>query len=77
MSEPIKHDERQWERGWDGHLAAQLRRVAKLPLAQKLEWLEEAQRLAEYIQRHRTQAATESGSLASSAVQPAPATSTE
>lgn len=33
----------EWERGWDGHERAQLRRWAKLPFAQKLAWLEEAQ----------------------------------
>jgi hypothetical protein len=54
MSEPIVPQERVWERGWDGHLAAQLRRMARLPLAEKLQWLEDAQRLAEYIQNHRT-----------------------
>ena len=35
-----------WEPGWDGHLAAQRLRLARLPLAEKLQWLEEAQRLA-------------------------------
>ena len=54
MSEPIVHEDRQWERGWDGHLVAQLRRMARLPFAEKLEWLEEAQRLAEYILNQRT-----------------------
>lgn len=54
MSEPIETEERLWERGWDGHLSAQLRRMARLPLAEKLEWLEEAQRLAEQIQAGRT-----------------------
>ena len=54
MSEPIVPEDRQWERGWDGHLAAQLRRTARLPFAEKLEWLEEAQRLAEYVLNQRT-----------------------
>lgn len=40
-----------WESGWDGHELAQLRRMAKLSLSQKLEWLEEAQRLAARLQR--------------------------
>ncbi|HBL18893.1 MAG TPA: hypothetical protein DD417_19565 [Elusimicrobia bacterium] len=39
-------DETLWERGWDGHEIAQRRRLARLTLAEKLAWLEEAQRLA-------------------------------
>lgn len=35
-----------WESGWKGHEEAQLRRLACLPLDKKLEWLEQAQRLA-------------------------------
>jgi hypothetical protein len=31
-----------WERDWSGHEDAQLRRLAALSLAQKLQWLEEA-----------------------------------
>ena len=42
-----------WERGWDGHLSEQRRRPAKLSLAEKLQWLEEAQRIADYLQRGR------------------------
>lgn len=38
MSDP----ERTWESGWDGHRAAQLRRFARLPLRDKLAWLEQA-----------------------------------
>lgn len=37
--------DREWERGWAGHELAQLRRLARLPLSQKLAWLEEAHRL--------------------------------
>ncbi|MEK7330660.1 MAG: hypothetical protein AAB113_07645 [Candidatus Eisenbacteria bacterium] len=39
-------DERGWDVGWEGHSLAQLRRMARLPLSEKLDWLEEAQRLA-------------------------------
>ena len=39
-----------WERGWDGHEAEQLERLARLPLADKLQWLEEAHRLARHLQ---------------------------
>lgn len=39
-------DERKWPDGWDDHRRAQLRRMAALPLSEKIAWLEEAQRLA-------------------------------
>ena len=35
-----------WERGWEGHESAQLRRLAALPLREKIAWLEKAQALA-------------------------------
>ena len=35
----------EWEHGWDEHERMQLRRLARLPLADKLAWLEEAHRL--------------------------------
>lgn len=52
MSSP-ETPETPWPSGWDGHALAQRRRWAALPLAQKLEWLEEAQRLAQQIERAR------------------------
>ena len=42
--------ERSWDCGWDGHRLAQLRRLARLPFGDKLDWLEEAQQLAENLQ---------------------------
>ena len=39
----------QWDSGWDEHKKRQLRRLARLPLSQKLAWLEEAQRVAEKL----------------------------
>lgn len=39
-------NERIWERGWDGHERAQRERIARLPLWEKIAWLEEAQRVA-------------------------------
>jgi hypothetical protein len=36
----------QWECGWNQHEQMQLQRLARLPLAQKLAWLEEAHHLA-------------------------------
>lgn len=35
----------QWEHGWDEHERLQLQRLARLPLADKLAWLEEAHRV--------------------------------
>ncbi len=41
-------DER-WDRGWDEHQRRQDRRLAEIPFAQKLEWLEEAQDFGEKL----------------------------
>ena len=38
-----------WEHGWDGHQQRQLRRLAELSLADKLKWLEEADRLVRHL----------------------------
>ena len=35
----------QWEKGWEEHEQLQLRRLAALPFADKLAWLEQAHRL--------------------------------
>lgn len=51
MREPTMGSERVWERGWDGHVLAQRRRLARLSLAEKLAWLEEAQKLASHLRR--------------------------
>jgi hypothetical protein len=40
-----------WPRGWAEHTDAQRRRLARLPLVEKLRWLEEAQKLAEHLRR--------------------------
>jgi hypothetical protein len=32
-----------WEKGWDGHEKAQLKRMARLSFQEKIKWLEEAQ----------------------------------
>lgn len=45
--------DRLWERGWDGHERAQRRRLAKLTLSQKLEWLEQAHDLVRHLARSR------------------------
>ena len=51
MAEPDPRDERVWERGWEGHELAQRRRMARLSLAEKLEWLESAQRLVFHLRQ--------------------------
>ena len=43
--------EAMWEEGWNGHEQAQLHRLAKLSLAEKLRWLEEAQELVTHLAR--------------------------
>lgn len=53
MPEPDPRDERQWERGFEGHALAQRRRMARLTLAEKLEWLESAQRLVLHLRLGR------------------------
>jgi hypothetical protein len=42
-----------WEPGWEGHRRAQMLRLARLPLAEKLQWLEEAQKLVEALRGGR------------------------
>jgi hypothetical protein len=49
--------ERHWERVWDGHELAQMRRLARLPLSEKLLWLEEAQRLVDQLRQQNQKSA--------------------
>ena len=56
MNEPVQKDEGRtheqvWERGWQDHSRRQLERLARLPLSEKLAWLEEAHRLIRHIGR--------------------------
>ena len=51
MPDADPRDERVWESGWDGHELAQRRRMARLSLAEKLEWLEGAQQLVFHLRR--------------------------
>ena len=44
---------RVWERGWADHERAQRRRLAALPLPEKLRWLEEAQALVGHLSSRR------------------------
>ena len=54
MSTPDDNVERTWEIGWDGHALEQLRRLARLPLPEKIAWLEQAQRLAQHLAVQKT-----------------------
>ena len=47
--------ERSWEAGWDEHERAQRRRLAALPLMEKLVWLEESHAIVLQISRARAQ----------------------
>jgi hypothetical protein len=49
MKKPCPEQDERWPRGWDEHRRCQLRRMAALPISEKLEWLEEAQVLAAVI----------------------------
>lgn len=42
-----------WERGWDGHEIAQMRRLAQLSFREKLRWLEQAHRIVMQLQAAR------------------------
>ena len=51
MAEHDPRDDRGWETGWQGHAEAQRARIARLPLVEKLRWLEEAQHLLLHLRR--------------------------
>lgn len=51
MNEHELNQQREWEQGWSGHELAQMRRMARWPLSEKLAWLEEAHRLVEQLRR--------------------------
>jgi hypothetical protein len=48
-SSPEVPAEQVWERGFEGHELAQRLRMARLPLWEKLAWLEEAERVARHL----------------------------
>ena len=50
-SKTEKQDE--WPRGWEESELIGLCHVARLPMSVKLEWLEEASRMVEHMQRNR------------------------
>ena len=51
MAEPDPRDPQGWEAGWQGHADGQRARIARLSLAEKLRWLEEAQFLLSHLRR--------------------------
>ena len=53
VTEPNPLEERVWEAGWEAHAHAQRRRLARLTLAEKLDWLEGAHQTVLLLQPHR------------------------
>lgn len=51
MSDPKPPADPRWPRGFDEHAMEQRLRLGRLPLADKLDWLEEAHRIILAIQR--------------------------
>ena len=45
----------QWESDWQEHEQLQLQRLARLPLADKLAWLEEAHRVVLHLEAAKSQ----------------------
>ena len=45
--------ERYWEHGWDGHERAQRLRLARIPMSEKLSWLEMMHRIVNHMARRR------------------------
>jgi hypothetical protein len=54
MNTRADNAEQTWEHSWDGHALMQLRRLARLSLAQKIAWLEQAQRVAQHLTAQKT-----------------------
>jgi hypothetical protein len=63
MKDSTLNQERMWERGWDGHELAQLRRMASLPFSEKLEWLEQAHEFVLRIQQGPSLARSEARTI--------------
>ena len=58
MSTRADNAEQTWEHSWDGHALMQLRRLARLSLADKIAWLEQAQRVAQHLATQSDSSAT-------------------
>lgn len=53
MTDKPPTDRPEEKRVWTGHREAQRRRLARLPLVEKIAWLEETQRVVEHLQKQR------------------------
>lgn len=49
MSERTDTADRVWEHGWEDHSQAQLLRLARLSLPEKIAWLEQAHRVVRHL----------------------------
>lgn len=47
-------EKHRWEHGWEEHDALQRNRMSRLPLSEKILWLEEAQRMVHSLQASRS-----------------------
>jgi putative hemin transport protein len=61
MAEEVPDTDRSWDAGWEEHELQQLRRLARLPLWQKLQWLEEMNRIIRHLRTQRPAAAPPAG----------------
>ena len=59
MSESVRPEEPAWEGGWDGHQRARRQRMAKLSLIDRLQWLEEAHRVARHLEASKRMRASQ------------------
>jgi len=50
-------EEQRWEHGWEEHETLQRHRISRLPLSEKLRWLEEAHHMVRSLQTNRSPAA--------------------
>ena len=48
-----QEQEHGWDRGWEEHKLRQMERMARLPFAKKLQWLEEAHFLVISLNKSR------------------------
>ena len=54
LTKPDPPHVQQWEHGWTEHEQMQLERLALLPFAEKLAWLEEAHRVVRQLESGRS-----------------------
>jgi hypothetical protein len=54
MSEPRDAPAHDWEAGFDGHERAQRARLARVPLVERLQWLEDAHRVVRHLESQRS-----------------------